>query len=69
MILKDRHRHLDSRAQKPGSTKVEDVKRHVWKVSVHLAFADGRNQAYQTILLCLPIYLLGDHRMLQLLLF
>ncbi|WVR08045.1 hypothetical protein IAU60_005090 [Kwoniella sp. DSM 27419] len=31
--LKDRHRHLDSRAPKPGvlSTKLEDVKRHVWK--------------------------------------
>lgn len=34
MILKDRHRHLDSRAPKPGSTstKIEDVKRHVFKV-------------------------------------
>ena len=31
--LKERHRHLDSRAPKPGSTKVEDVKRHVFKVS------------------------------------
>jgi tRNASer (uridine44-2'-O)-methyltransferase len=33
LILKDRHRHLDSRAPKAGSTKIEDVKRHVWKVS------------------------------------
>ena len=32
MALKERHRHLDSRAAKPGSTKVEDVKRHVFKV-------------------------------------
>lgn len=34
LVLKDRHRHLDSRAPKPGSTKVEDVKRHVFKVSL-----------------------------------
>jgi hypothetical protein len=33
LILKDRHRHLDSRAPKAGSTKIEDVKRHVYKVS------------------------------------
>jgi hypothetical protein len=32
LILKDRHRHLDSRASKPGSAKIEDVKRHVFKV-------------------------------------
>lgn len=32
LTLKDRHRHLDSRAPKPGSTKIEDVKRHVYKV-------------------------------------
>lgn len=32
MILKERHRHLDSRAPKAGSAKVEDVKRHVFKV-------------------------------------
>lgn len=31
--LKERHRHLDSRASKPGRNKIEDVKRHVWKVS------------------------------------
>ncbi|KAL7425199.1 tRNA(Ser) Um(44) 2'-O-methyltransferase [Cryptotrichosporon argae] len=32
LVLKDRHRHLESRAQRPGSTpKLEDVKRHVWK--------------------------------------
>ena len=33
LVLKERHRHLDSRASKPGSNKLEDVKRHVWKVS------------------------------------
>lgn len=33
--LKERHRHLDSRASKPGRNKIEDVKRHVWKVSQH----------------------------------
>jgi hypothetical protein len=33
LILKERHRHLDSRAPKAGSTRIEDVKRHVYKVS------------------------------------
>ncbi|WRT69740.1 uncharacterized protein IL334_006731 [Kwoniella shivajii] len=33
LTLKDRHRHLDSRAPKQGGliSKLEDVKRHVWK--------------------------------------
>ncbi|KLT40961.1 DUF1613-domain-containing protein [Cutaneotrichosporon oleaginosum] len=31
--LKERHKQLDSRVPQPWSTKVEDVKRHVWKVS------------------------------------
>jgi hypothetical protein len=39
LILKDRHRHLDSRAPKPGSTKIEDVKRHVFKVSLEADLA------------------------------
>ncbi|KAK8849703.1 hypothetical protein IAR55_005038 [Kwoniella newhampshirensis] len=34
LVLKDRHRHLDSRAPRPTSTKLEDVKRHVWKGSL-----------------------------------
>ncbi|WWD20333.1 hypothetical protein CI109_104809 [Kwoniella shandongensis] len=35
LVLKDRHRHLDSRAPRPNATsvKLEDVKRHVWKGS------------------------------------
>ncbi|KAK4686049.1 tRNASer (uridine44-2'-O)-methyltransferase, partial [Tremellales sp. Uapishka_1] len=33
LTLKERHRHLDSRAAKPGSSKVEDVKRHVYKIA------------------------------------
>ncbi|TXT12970.1 hypothetical protein VHUM_01371 [Vanrija humicola] len=32
--LKERHHTLESRKAKAWSTKVEDVKRHVWKVSV-----------------------------------
>ncbi|EIW71493.1 hypothetical protein TREMEDRAFT_42864 [Tremella mesenterica DSM 1558] len=36
--LKEKHRHLDSRAPKPGSSKVEDVKRHVWKDVAVAAF-------------------------------
>ncbi len=36
LALKDRHRHLDSRAPKAGSTKIEDLKRHVFKVSAPL---------------------------------
>ncbi|ORX37646.1 hypothetical protein BD324DRAFT_389608 [Kockovaella imperatae] len=36
--LKDRHRHLDSRAPRAGSTTVEDVKRHVWKDVAIAAF-------------------------------
>ncbi|WVF68075.1 hypothetical protein IAT40_002838 [Kwoniella sp. CBS 6097] len=33
LVLKERHKHLDSRAGRPGiiSNKLEDVKRHVWK--------------------------------------
>ncbi|WVQ95775.1 hypothetical protein IAU59_002874 [Kwoniella sp. CBS 9459] len=33
LVLKERHKHLDSRTSKPGmiNTKLEDVKRHVWK--------------------------------------
>lgn len=34
LVLKDRHRHLDSRVKKPS--KLEDVKRHVWKVRFDL---------------------------------
>jgi hypothetical protein len=32
LVLKERHKHLDSRKQKVGYNRVEDVKRHVWKV-------------------------------------
>ena len=32
LVLKDRHRHLDSRVVNPRGSKIEDVKRHVWKV-------------------------------------
>jgi tRNASer (uridine44-2'-O)-methyltransferase len=33
LVLKERHKHLDSQVQKKGSNKLLDVKRHVWKVS------------------------------------
>lgn len=42
--LKERHKHLESRKQQPWSTKVEDVKRHVWKVRPGVASA---SQLYQ----------------------
>ncbi|WWC65874.1 uncharacterized protein I303_108496 [Kwoniella dejecticola CBS 10117] len=36
LVLKDRHRQLDSRAPKQGGlSKLEDVKRHVWKEHMH----------------------------------
>jgi len=68
LILKDRHRHLDSRAPKPGSSKIEDVKRHVFKVSrpsLSIAqLADGvRIRAYHPTLLFPIIWRNGDHRM------
>ncbi|BEI80956.1 hypothetical protein CcaverHIS002_0201160 [Cutaneotrichosporon cavernicola] len=36
--LKERHKQLDSRVPQPWSTKVEDVKRHVWKDIAIAAF-------------------------------
>jgi hypothetical protein len=33
LVLKERHKHLDSRKNKEGFNKVMDTKRHVWKVS------------------------------------
>jgi hypothetical protein len=33
LVMKGRHKHLDSRKSKPGFNKLEDTKRHVWKVS------------------------------------
>lgn len=34
LILKERHKHLDSRVKKVRSNILEDLKRHVWKVSL-----------------------------------
>jgi hypothetical protein len=55
----------------PRSLRVEDVKRHVWKVRVIPWGMPGREpisrvrtRAYLTILLYLPLCLIGAHRML-----
>ncbi|WWC73653.1 uncharacterized protein I206_107625 [Kwoniella pini CBS 10737] len=44
LILKDRHRQLDSRAPKQGGlSKLEDVKRHVWKRQSLLSTPDDNS--------------------------
>ena len=48
LALKDRHCHLDSRVPKAGSSKIEDVKRHVFKVS--LVCSIGSRQSFNDLL-------------------
>lgn len=65
--LKERHQQLDSRVPQPWSTKVEDVKRHVWKVSAARAVPTDRpreTEAHPTIACCRTTLQLGAHRTL-----
>jgi tRNASer (uridine44-2'-O)-methyltransferase len=67
--LKERHKQLDSRVPQPWSTKVEDVKRHVWKVSearpVPMPMDRAREtEAHPTTVCCRTTLLLGDNRTL-----
>jgi hypothetical protein len=78
--LKERHKHLNSRVAQPWSTKVEDVKRHVWKVSsrdcscfLFVGHYNNNSQILSRWTLAHPmtgysrrICLLGDHRILPL---
>lgn len=70
--LKERHKQLDSRVPQPWSTKVEDVKRHVWKVSARPVPAPTARavtlgtEAHPTTVCCRTTLRLGDHRTLPL---
>lgn len=46
LVLKERHKHLDSRKNKEGFNKVMDTKRHVWKV--RLSFSARRSSGKLT---------------------
>lgn len=69
--LKERHKKLDSRVPLAWSTKVEDVKRHVWKVSgcggvtTSYRIQTRRTQAHQMTGRCLTTFHFGAHRISQ----
>lgn len=62
--LKERHKHLDSRVPLAWSNKVEDVKRHVWKVGHGGNATNGRTQAHPTIDCFRQTWHFGDNRTL-----